>query len=133
MIGLAIIGLGNALVPHARAIADLSERCRVVWAVARERLHLEAIAAEHGWKVTTDLGRAVRDNSVDAVMILTHPDTHSVIAEQAFTAGKHVLCEKPLAASVTEAEALVAAGRRADRRLGVVLQMRVRPGVRRLR
>ena len=133
MIGLAVIGLGNALVPHARAIADLSDRCRVVWAVAREQPRLDSIGAEHGWPVTTDLGRAVRDTSVDAVMILTHPNTHRVIAEQAFAAGKHVLCEKPLAASVAEAEALVAAGRRADRRLGVVLQMRVRPGVRRLR
>ena len=133
MIGLAVIGLGNALVPHARAIADLSDRCRVVWAVAREPSRLEAIGAEHGWKVTTDLGRAVQDKSVDAVMILTHPDTHRVIAEQAFATGKHVLCEKPLAASVAEAEALVASGRRADRRLGVVLQMRVRPGALRLR
>ncbi|MEO9188715.1 MAG: Gfo/Idh/MocA family oxidoreductase [Acetobacteraceae bacterium] len=133
MIGLAVIGLGNALIPHARAIADLPDRVRVVWAVARDPARLRAIEAEHRWKTTTDIAHAVQDPSVDAVLVLTHPNTHRGITEQAFAAGKHVLCEKPLAVSVAEAEAIVAAGRRADRRLGVVLQMRMRPGVQRLR
>ncbi len=131
MIGLAIIGLGNALEPHAKALAELSARVRVVWAAARSEARL-ATADRHGWPVTTDIARAVHDPAVDAVLVLTPANAHLAVAEAAFAAGKHVLCEKPLAASFADAEHLVAAGRRANRRLGVVLQMRFRPGSRRL-
>ena len=51
----------------------------------------------------------------------------------AFAAGKHVLCEKPLEASLDRAEQLIAAGRDAGRKLGIVLQARFRTGSRRLK
>ena len=37
MIGIAIIGVANGFPPHARSFADLKDRVRVVWAVARDR------------------------------------------------------------------------------------------------
>ncbi len=133
MIGLAIIGVGNAFVPHARALHDLSDRARVVWAVARDPAPLGAVADEHGWPVTTDVAGAVQDGAVDAVLVLTPANTHLAIAEMALAAGRHVLCEKPLEASISRAGALVARARHSDRRLGVVFQMRFRPGSLRLR
>lgn len=133
MIGIAIIGLGNALEPHAKALHDLADRTRVVWAAARSEAALPAAAARFGFPTTTDIGRAITDSSVDAVLALTPADAHLPIAEAAFAAGKHVLCEKPLEASLDRAGQLVAAGRRARRKLGVVLQARFRAGSRRLK
>jgi predicted dehydrogenase len=132
MIGVAVIGLGNGFGPHAKSLVDLAGRVRVVWAAARSDARLAAVADSYGWPVTTDVGRAIHDPAVDAVLILTPASTHLDLAEASFAAGKHVLCEKPLDATTERAERLVAAGRRAGRRLGVVLQMRFRRGSRRL-
>ena len=51
---------------------------------------------------------------------------HLELCEAAFAAGKHVLCEKPLEVSIERAERLVAAGRKADRRMAVMLHLRFR-------
>ena len=63
----------------------------------------------------------------------TPANAHLPIAEAAFAAGKHVLCEKPLEASVARVEQLLAARNRAGRKLGVVLQQRFRAGSQRLK
>jgi predicted dehydrogenase len=65
-------------------------------------------------------------------MVLTPANAHLPIAEAAFAAGRHVLCEKPLEVSIERGEQLIAAGRRAHRRLGICLQHRFRPGSLRL-
>lgn len=132
MIGLAVIGLGNAVERHAKSLRDLRNRARVAWAVARSDSRRD-IAAQNGWPFTTDLHRALSDPSVQAVLILTPANQHLPVAEAAFTAGKHVLCEKPLDAFLQAAERMVALGRAANRTLGVVLQMRFRAGSIRLR
>ena len=133
MIGLAVIGLGNAVVPHARALLDLTDRARVVWAVARNQAHRDAVTTEYGFPTRPDYEGAIADPAVDAVLILTPTNAHLEIAEQAFAAGKHVLCEKPVEVTVPRGERLVAAGRAANRRLGIMLQLRFRPASLRLK
>lgn len=133
MIGIAVIGLGNALEPHAKSLLDLKGRARVVWAAARSADRAQAAADRFGFPVTTNIARAINDPAVDAVMVLAPANAHLPIAEAAFAAGKHVLCEKPLETTVARGEQLIAAGRRADRRLGIMLQMRFRPGSQRLK
>jgi predicted dehydrogenase len=105
----------------------------VVWAAARSEARTKAVAECFGFPVTTDVTRAIQDPAVDAVMVLAPPNAHLPIAEAAFAAGKHVLCEKPLEITVARGEQLIAAGRRAGRRLGIMLQMRFRPGSQRLK
>jgi predicted dehydrogenase len=61
---------------------------------------------------------------IDAVYIATPVYLHSEHVALCLTAGKHVLCEKPLAASVAEAEVVVALAKSAKRQLGVGLMMR---------
>jgi predicted dehydrogenase len=133
VIGISVIGLGNALQPHARSLVDLADRVRVVWAAASSPARLKDVADRYGFPATTDVSRAIEDPAVDAVVVLTPANAHLPIAEAAFAAGKHVLCEKPLEVSIARGERLIAAGRRANRRLAICLQHRFRPGSQRLR
>ena len=57
----------------------------------------------------TALGEALRLPDVDAVSIVTPPDTHAPLVIEAATAGRHVLCEKPFALSAREAEGMAEA------------------------
>jgi predicted dehydrogenase len=133
VIGVAIIGLGNALAPHARALLELADRIRVDHAVARNAAQRRSAAELYGFATSDDPAAAIADPRVDAVMILTPTNAHLEIAEAAFAAGKHVLCEKPLETTVARAAHLVARGRRADRRLAVMLQLRFRAASQRLK
>jgi predicted dehydrogenase len=132
MIGISVIGLGNALQPHARALVDLKDRVRVVWAAASSEARLKDVEQRYGFPTTADAPRAIADPAVDAVMVLTPANAHLPIAEAAFKAGKHVLCEKPLEVTVARGEQLIAMGRSAGRRLGICLQHRFRPASQRL-
>ncbi|MEV0844709.1 Gfo/Idh/MocA family oxidoreductase [Streptomyces sp. NPDC049954] len=75
-------------------------------------------AAQHmGWAATeTDWRALIARDDVDLVDICSPGDSHAEIAIAALDAGKHVLCEKPLANTVAEAEAMVAAAERARAR-----------------
>jgi predicted dehydrogenase len=132
MIGIAVIGVANGFEAHAKSLVDLKDRARVVWAAARSAARLSA-AERFGFPVTTDITAAIGDPAVQAVLIVTPANSHLPIAEAAFAAGKHVLCEKPIEASLQRGEQLVAAAQRSGCKLGVVLQMRFRAGSRRLK
>ena len=94
--------------PFAPAMTVLCGRDPVATAVAAERM---------GWaSVETDWRRLLTRDDVQLVDICTPGDTHAEIAIAAFEAGKHVLCEKPLANSVEEAEAMVEAAQAAEAR-----------------
>lgn len=60
----------------------------------------------------TSLDVALNDPSVDAVVIATPPGTHRELSTRALAAGKHVLCEKPMALTLAEAEQMAAAAAR---------------------
>jgi predicted dehydrogenase len=132
-IGVSIIGLGPAALPHAKSLLDLSSQVEVIWAATRSQARADAFGAAFPFTVTTDLDAAIEDPRVQAVLVLTPPAAHLEVAEHCLAAGKHVLVEKPLELTVARGERLVAAGRRAGRQLGVMLQHRFRPGSLRLR
>ncbi len=80
----------------------------------RDPATTKAAADRLGWADTeTDWRRLIERDDVQLVDICTPGDTHAEIAIAALAAGKHVLCEKPLANSVAEAELMVAASERA--------------------
>lgn len=129
---LAIIGLGAASEPHALALGMLADRAEVVVAATRDPRRAAGYRARFGTPVTTDIASVIDDPNIEAVLVLTPPGTHLELGERLFAAGKHVLVEKPLELTSDRAARLVAAGRAAGRRLGVVLQHRFRPASRRL-
>lgn len=80
----------------------------------RTRAGLDAAAARFGWEETaTDWRAVVERDDIDVVDICTPGDSHAEIAIAAARAGKAVLCEKPLANSVRDAERMLAAVRKA--------------------
>jgi predicted dehydrogenase len=125
-IGLAVVGVGPASEPHAKSLHDLRERVDVRWVASRSQARLAAVQQRLPYPSTTDIGAAIADPAVRAVLVLTPPAAHLDVARLAFAAGKHVLVEKPLELTTARAEALVAGARQAGVRLGVVLQQRFR-------
>jgi predicted dehydrogenase len=115
MIGYAFMGVAHS---HAWRTAprffDLPLRPEPAVLAGRDAAALSAAADRLGWASTeTDWRRLVARDDVDLVDICTPGNTHAEMAIAALAAGKHVLCEKPLANSVAEAEAMAAAAERA--------------------
>ncbi|WP_040918637.1 Gfo/Idh/MocA family protein [Saccharomonospora glauca] len=118
MVGHAFMGAVHA---HAwRSVArffDVPYSPRMVVLGGRDPERTARAAERMGWAdSTTDWRALVERDDVDLVDICTPGDTHAEIAIAALEAGKHVLCEKPLANTVEEAERMVEAAERARER-----------------
>jgi UDP-N-acetyl-2-amino-2-deoxyglucuronate dehydrogenase len=130
---IAVIGLGMAVTPHAKSLLDLRDRVEVACAFSRSEARRQAFAERFNFPTTGDLERIVRDPSIEAVMILTPPNTHLELVERFAAMGKHMLLEKPLERSTERARRLVEAAEAAGVKLGVVFQHRFREASEHLR
>jgi len=93
---------------------DLPAEPEMAVIVGRDAERIEAARQKFGWAAAeTDWRRIIDDPAIDIVDICTPGDSHADIAIAALDAGKHVLCEKPLANDVDEAERMADAARRA--------------------
>lgn len=92
--------------------------------VTRDRRKADAYPGTRSW---TTIEEAVADSLVDAVYIALPVAMHAHATIAALRAGKHVLCEKPMAMSFAQAEAMVAEARTANRLLGVSYYRRLYP------
>ena len=120
---LAFYGSGSIAERHIDTIRR-GGRLDVAWLVSRSAERAEAFATKKDiprW--TIDSLAPLQDDSVDAVVVAYPTFRHEELAVQAFAAGKHVVCEKPLADSAAVAERIAAAGARA-RKLLLVGQLR---------
>lgn len=122
-LGIGMVGYSFMGTVHSHAwrdapsFFDMPLRLRMVALGGRNRDAAEEAAARWGWaSVETDWRALVARDDVDLVDICTPGDTHAEIAIAALAAGKHVLCEKPLANTVDEAVAMAAAAESARSR-----------------
>ncbi|WP_144112292.1 Gfo/Idh/MocA family protein [Paraburkholderia sp. BCC1886] len=129
---IAIVGVGLAATPHALALNDLRDEVEVVAVLGRSRERVESFAKQHGFAPGESLEATLNDPGVDAILVLTPPNTHLEIVQRAARARKHVLLEKPLDISVSRAQRIVEICRDEGVHLGVVFQNRFRPAVQRL-
>ncbi|MFF9909801.1 Gfo/Idh/MocA family protein [Streptomyces sp. NPDC013457] len=118
MVGYAFMGAAHSQGWRtAGRVFDLPLRPVLAAVAGRDRAAVRAAAAKHGWAAAeTDWRALVARDDVQLVDVCTPGDSHAEIAIAALEAGKHVLCEKPLANSVAEAEAMVAAAEAAAAR-----------------
>jgi predicted dehydrogenase len=128
---LAIVGLGMAVTPHAKSLLDLRPRVEVAYAFSPSLERRARFAQRFSFPVCEQLETILEDRSVDAVLVLTPPNTHLELVARIAAAGKHVLLEKPLEVSTQRAEELVR--KAAGVKLGVVLQHRFRPAAEKLK
>ncbi|QSF56525.1 Gfo/Idh/MocA family protein [Nocardioides sp. zg-1228] len=115
MVGYAFMGAAHS---HAWRTAprffDLPLRPRMRAVAGRDPQGVAAAAERLGWESTETSWQAlVARDDIDLVDVCTPGHTHAEIVIAALEAGKHVLCEKPLANSVEEAEAMTRAAERA--------------------
>ena len=113
MVRVAVIGCGAISHSHLRSYAA-NEGAQIVAVADPIQAVAEARAQEYDTKAYTDYAAMLRSEELHAVSICTPPPSHREITEHAAARGLHVLCEKPLAMSVSEGEAMVAAASSAN-------------------
>jgi predicted dehydrogenase len=129
----AVIGTGFMGRSHLEALRRVENVDVVEIAATSPDKARSAAAGYNVLNATGDWRDVIADPSIDAVHITTPNVSHFPIARAAFEAGKHVLCEKPLAMSVAEAEELVALQAAKERRGAVNHNLRCYPMVQQMR
>ena len=118
MIGYGFMGAAHSVGwRQAPRMFDLPRAIEMTVVVGRNADAVASAAEKWGWaESATDWREVIERSDIDIVDIVTPGDSHAEIAIAALEAGKHVLCEKPLANTVAEAEAMAEAAERARAR-----------------
>jgi 1,5-anhydro-D-fructose reductase (1,5-anhydro-D-mannitol-forming) len=132
MLNWGIIGLGK--LAHTRIAPAFAQAPgnRLVAVAGRDATRTAEFAAQHGVRPAT-IEALLTDPEIGAVYVAATNDLHAPYTIAAARAGKHVLCEKPLARTPAEAEAMIAACQAAGVRLGTAFQMRFHPAHQQIR
>ena len=127
--GIGVIGCGG-IVNYGHLIAYKNNGLNVVACYDVNAEAARKTAVEHGIaKVYDDLAVLLADAAIEIVDIAVQPWHQREIAEKAFAAGKHALCQKPLADNFADAVAIAEAGKRAGVKVAVNQQMRWSAGI----
>ncbi len=116
MVGTAFMGAAHSQAWRSvNRFFDLPVQARMTAVCGRDADRTRAAADRLGWQsYETDWRRLIERDDIDLVDICTPGDSHADIAVAALRAGKHVLCEKPLANSVAEAVRMAEAAAAAE-------------------
>ncbi len=119
MIRVGVIGMGRSgWELHAATLKDFPG-FRLVAVCDQSPARLAAAAAEFGAMPYADPSALIGATDVDLVVVAAPSNLHAALTLQALAAGKHVVVEKPMAMSLAEADAMLAAARDCDRVLAV--------------
>ncbi|MBB5122588.1 hypothetical protein AF335_18585 [Streptomyces eurocidicus] len=127
---IGLLGTGFA-VAHAGVYAARPDTEVVVY--GRSPGKLAMFAQDFGFATTTDADAIYADPDVDLVDVCLPTALHKEHILRALAAGKHVLCELPIAPTVAEAEEITRAAEASDKRVFIDMFMRMHPAVRHLR
>lgn len=131
-IGYAIVGLGSYATRQIMPNFAGCDHARIVALVSGTPAKLDQYGAQYGIPATHRYSYAdydrIRDNpDIDAVYVVLPNSMHAEHSIRAAQAGKHVLCEKPMAISVAECQAMIAASRKAGKKLMIGYRSRFEP------
>ena len=117
MLNIGVIGCGKiAQVRHIPEYAA-NENCTLTAFFSPNAKRAEDMAAKYGGKVYASAEELFADPEIDAVSICAANYAHAELSIKALEAGKHVLCEKPMAVTIEDCEAMLAAAEKARKRL----------------
>jgi predicted dehydrogenase len=127
-----VIGIGGIGRTHMVSIREMENAELVAISDVNEDL-VKSSATEFKVKWFTDYKELIEEDEIDAVSICTPHYLHAPITIDALKAGKHVLCEKPMANHVREADDMISTANQQDLKLGVVADGIVEPDFRRIK
>lgn len=128
LLKIGVISCSTMAQLHMKAVADHAyAQLEMICDVDEEQLKKTA-EAFHIAKATTDYRDVINNPEIDAVIIVTPDQTHKEISIAALEAGKHVLCEKPLALTIEECKEIIAAAEKSDKKFMVGQICRFTPG-----
>lgn len=123
---VAILGAGIGA-QHMDAYLELPQQFLVTTVCDRDTPRAQSVAAQsapYQCQVSTDIEQVLHDPAIDVIDICLPPHLHCDVTLQALAAGKHVICEKPLAASLAEVDQMICAVEVAGRVLAPIFQYR---------
>ena len=127
---VAVVGCGGiANQKHFPALKSQADKCEMVAFCDILVERAEKAAKEYGTpdaKVYTDYNEMLKDADIDVVHVCTPNVSHCPITVAAFEAGKHVMCEKPMAATTADAEKMMAAWKASGKKFTIGYQNRFR-------
>jgi predicted dehydrogenase len=128
MLSAAIIGAGNISRQHIEGYLAFPDRCSITHIV--DIFPEKAEKANNDFSTGAKVGASYKDilnaQDIDLVSICTPPFCHAEIAVDFLNAGKNILVEKPMAASLEECDAMIAAAEKSGKMLSVIAQNRFR-------
>jgi predicted dehydrogenase len=127
-----IIGCGRIAPRHGQSLAQL-ETARLISVADIISHRAENFAKEFGAEACTDYRYLLDDKRIDVINICTPSGMHAHMAIEAMHAGKDVVCEKPMALTLEDADAMIATAHSTGRKLCIVLQNRYNPPMQDLR
>lgn len=130
---IGIIGCGAIAETHAECLSRIDDVCLAAFCDARKPRAAELSRKFPGSYAAENPEELFIDDSLDAVYICTHHDSHSTLAVRAATAGKHVMMEKPLALTLSECERVGNAVEKSGITFMVGFKLRYYPSVARAR
>jgi predicted dehydrogenase len=114
-IRLAIIGTGGMANEHVKQFKTIDD-CAIVAGVDIDQKRVEEFCAKHAIpEALTSVKELLKRKDIDALSIVTPDAFHAPLSIQALKAGKHVLCEKPLALNYPDARKMVVAAKRSGK------------------
>lgn len=132
-LGVAVVGVGIGW-QHLRAWRALADRFEIVAVAEPDEQRREAAAAKFSPAHTVaDLHDVLELPGVDVVDVCTPPDLHREMIRDALSAGRHVVCEKPLVGSLAECDQVASWEAASGRRVMPIFQYRFGNGLQRLR
>jgi len=133
--GIGVIGAGQIIKRHAVAYQALPGLARLVAVADIDARRAAEAKDRYGFgHALSDYQELLRRDDVQCVSVCTPPHVHARIVIDAIRAGKHVLCEKPMATTLADADAIIrACDERPDVRVSFVFQMRLDAAHQRIR
>lgn len=131
-LGYCIVGLGKFAVGQILPAFAQSEHARPVALVSGDRAKAEAVATRFGVShdklYNYDNFDSIRDDpAIDIVYIILPNALHAEYTIRAHRAGKHVMCEKPMATTVEDCQQMIAAAKQANKKLMIAYRVQYEP------
>ncbi|MFM7209865.1 MAG: Gfo/Idh/MocA family protein [Verrucomicrobiota bacterium] len=131
-LGLALCGLGNYSNGELSPALLETKNVKLVAAITGTREKGVKLAKLHGFDEANvysydQWDKVAANKAIDIVYVVTPPGVHARNVLDAFGAGKHVICEKPMATSVADCDSMIAAGKKAGKRLAIGYRLHFDP------